>query len=83
MITFFEYKNNFGKSFAKDILNSIKENGIAVIQLTTDDNKIQIKQFEQIKKQIKYKPDHNIKFYWNNSNNFVIVDSDKIKFFQI
>lgn len=80
MITFFEYKT--GSKIKQNDFNSIKEaikkHGFVVIQLKTDDNKTQIKQFDQIKKQINYKPDKNLKFYWNNSNNFVIIDSEKI-----
>ena len=33
---------------------------------------------DEIKKAISYKPDKNIKFFWNNANNFVIIDSSKV-----
>jgi len=83
MITFFEFKNNINTNELDQIKNAIKKDGFVTIKLLTDDNKIQIKQFEKIKKHLKYKPDENLKFYWNNSNNFVIVDLDKIKIFEI
>lgn len=79
MITFFEFKT--GTKANKDdfskIKESIKKHGFAIISLKTDDNKIQIKQFESIKKAINYKSDKNLKIYWNNSNNFVIADLEK------
>lgn len=83
MITYFEYKNILKKDFIGNILNAVKKDGIAIIKFNTDDNKIQVKQFEEIKKELKYKPDKNIKFYWNNSNNFIIVDTEKTKIFEI
>lgn len=83
MITYFEYKNILKKDFISNILNAVKKDGIAIIKFNTDDNKIQVKQFEEIKKELKYKPDKNIKFYWNNSNNFIIVDTEKTKIFEI
>ena len=80
MITFLEFKS--GKKTPKEdfskIKESLKKNGFAIVKLQTDDNKIQIKQFETIKKEINYKPDKNLKFYWNNSNNFTIIDVEKI-----
>jgi hypothetical protein len=79
MITFFEFKT--GTKINKDdfskIKESIKKNGFVIISLKTDDNKTQVKQFEAIKKSINYKPDKNLKIYWNNSNNFVIADVEK------
>lgn len=80
MITFLEYKNNSEPSNSdfKKVKKSLKENGYAIVSLSTDDNKIQVKQFDKIKKEIGYKPDKNLKFYWNNSNNFVVIDSEKI-----
>lgn len=83
MITYFEYKSILKKDFISNILNAVKKDGIAIIKFNTDDNKIQVKQFEEIKKELKYKPDKNIKFYWNNSNNFIIVDTEKTKIFEI
>lgn len=83
MITFFEFKNNIKSNELDEIKNTIKKNGFVTIKLLTDDNKTQINQFEKIKKYLKYKPDGNLKFYWNNSNNFVLVDLDKIKTFEI
>jgi len=83
MITFFEFKNDIKNDDLIVINEAIEKNGFAVVKLITDDNKVQIKQFDKIKKNIKYKPDSNIKFYWNNSNNFTIIDSDKIKIFEI
>lgn len=83
MITYFEYKNVFKKDFISSILNAVRKDGIAVIKFNTDDNKVQVKQFEELKKELKYKPDKNIKFYWNNSNNFIIVDAEKTKIFEI
>lgn len=71
------------KDFISNILNAVKKDGIAIIKFNTDDNKIQVKQFEEIKKELKYKPDKNIKFYWNNSNNFIIADTEKTKIFEI
>ena len=80
MITFLEFKS--GKKIEKSdydkIKKSLSKNGIAIIALSTDDNKTQIKQFDDIKKAISYKPDKNIKFFWNNANNFVIIDSSKV-----
>ena len=79
MINFFEFKNNLKNDDFKIIKDMLKQKGIVVIKLKTDDHKTQIKQFDNIKKQINYKPDENLKFYWNNSNNFVIVDEEKFK----
>jgi hypothetical protein len=80
MITFLEFKSDkkIEKSDYAKIKKSLSKNGIAIIALSTDDNKTQIKQFDEIKKAISYKPDKNIKFFWNNANNFVIVDSSKV-----
>lgn len=80
MITFLEYKNNEEPSSSdfKKIKKSLKEIGYAIVSLSTDDNKIQIKQFDKIKKEIGYKPDKNLKFYWHNSNNFIVIDLEKI-----
>ena len=77
MITFLEYKKKSKNDDFQTIKNGLKQNGIVVVKLNTDDSKTQIKQFNQIKDSINYKPDQNLKFYINNSNNFVIVDTEK------
>lgn len=83
MITFLEFKKKSNNDNFQEIKAALKKDGIVVIKLTTDENKVQIKQFDQIKNVIGYKPDKNLKFYINNSNNFVIVDTEKFNINEI
>lgn len=83
MISFLEFKNNIKNNDFKELKSLLNKDGFVAVKLLTDDHKTQIKQFDKIKKEINYKPDNNYKIFWNNSNNFTIVNIDKIKIMEI